>query len=81
MATAKFITTFFTNVTIDFKVTRVTAYARFRSVHIIPVITCVTEVTKLPAFTDDPFATTVTLLTMFLVQQSNHAGERNREVI
>ena len=62
VAQFKFITTFVTNDTIDFKVTRVTLFAS--SVHIIAVITCVTEVTKLPVFTTDPFATMVTLLTM-----------------
>ena len=41
------ITTFVTNVKIDFKVARVTLFARFSSVHIISVITCVTDVAKL----------------------------------
>ena len=40
-------------------------FARFSSFHIIAVITCVTEITKLPAFTAHPFATMVTLLTIF----------------
>jgi hypothetical protein len=75
-----FMPTFVTDVTNDFKVTRVTLFARFNSVHNTAVTTCVTEVTKLPVFTTDPFRTMVTLLTTFLGQQSNHGREGNHEI-